>query len=451
MPTGQDRLPIGPHPRNPRYFLWRGQPTALITSGEHYGAVLNADFAPLPYLCKLKAHGFNLTRTFTGVYCEAPGDFGIAHNPLAPAQGWLICPWARSEEPGYAGGGNKFDLSRWDEAYFRRVCAFVAAAGEQGVVVELVLFCTFYEGASWPLSPMNAANNINGIGDVERHRVYTLEDAGLTAVQTELTRKIVGELAPYDNLYYELCNEPYIGGGASTEWHAHIAETIAAAEAGLGQGHMMAWNVANGTARIVSPHPRVSLYNFHYASPPDAVAQNWDLNVAIGDNETGFRGSEPKPYRQEAWGFLLAGGSLFNNLDYSFWVGHEDGSGEIAAPGGGGNALRHQLEVLRDYVNRLDLLVARPAQDLVLSVEPDGVTARALAEEGRTVLAFLVGQGPATLTLDLAAGDYALEWVDTPSGEVSATAHISHSGGACALPSPPFAEDTACYVTRLAP
>jgi len=36
--------PIQLHPDNPHYFLWRGQPTVLITSGEHYGAVLNADF-----------------------------------------------------------------------------------------------------------------------------------------------------------------------------------------------------------------------------------------------------------------------------------------------------------------------------------------------------------------------------------------------------------------------
>jgi len=29
------------HPDNPHYFLFRGQSTVLITSGEHYGAVLN--------------------------------------------------------------------------------------------------------------------------------------------------------------------------------------------------------------------------------------------------------------------------------------------------------------------------------------------------------------------------------------------------------------------------
>ena len=36
--------PIQLHPENPHYFLFEGKPLALITSAEHYGAVLNMDF-----------------------------------------------------------------------------------------------------------------------------------------------------------------------------------------------------------------------------------------------------------------------------------------------------------------------------------------------------------------------------------------------------------------------
>lgn len=32
------------HPDNPHYFQYQDKPTVLVTSGEHYGAVLNADF-----------------------------------------------------------------------------------------------------------------------------------------------------------------------------------------------------------------------------------------------------------------------------------------------------------------------------------------------------------------------------------------------------------------------
>src|SRR5881397_1988857 len=93
------------HPRNPHYFLFRGKPTVLITSAEHYGAVLNLDFDYVKYLDTLAKDGLNLTRTFAGAYVEPVGAFNIASNTLAPAAGRFICPWARSDRPGYANGG----------------------------------------------------------------------------------------------------------------------------------------------------------------------------------------------------------------------------------------------------------------------------------------------------------------------------------------------------------
>ena len=62
--------PISLHPANPHYFLLRGKPAVLITSGEHYGAVLNLDFDYGKYLDALAADGLNYTRTFSGAYVE---------------------------------------------------------------------------------------------------------------------------------------------------------------------------------------------------------------------------------------------------------------------------------------------------------------------------------------------------------------------------------------------
>ena len=77
--------PIRLHPANPHYFLFRGKAVALITSGEHYGAVLNRDFDYRRYLATLEADGLNYTRLFTGSYVEVPAkSFGILHNDLAP-------------------------------------------------------------------------------------------------------------------------------------------------------------------------------------------------------------------------------------------------------------------------------------------------------------------------------------------------------------------------------
>ena len=78
--------PLSLNAENPHYFLFRGKPTILITSAEHYGAVLNPDFDFEKYLVELENHGLNLTRTFTGVYCEDTKAFNITRNTLAPAR-----------------------------------------------------------------------------------------------------------------------------------------------------------------------------------------------------------------------------------------------------------------------------------------------------------------------------------------------------------------------------
>ena len=79
--------PIALHPENPHYFLWRGRPTILITSAEHYGAVINLDFDYRKYLDTLAADGMNYTRVFSGAYVEPQGAFKIARNTLAPRTG----------------------------------------------------------------------------------------------------------------------------------------------------------------------------------------------------------------------------------------------------------------------------------------------------------------------------------------------------------------------------
>jgi len=440
--------PIQLHPENGHYFLWRGKPTVLITSGEHYGAVLNRAFNYKKYLKTLSSHGFNLTRTFSGAYCEPVWAFKIKNNTLAPAKGQLICPWARSKTGGYANGGNKFDLTKWDNAYFERLRNFVAEAGKRGVVVELVLFCPFYKNDMWELSPMNAVNNVNGIGKMKRTEVYTLQDRKLLAVQVAMVSKIVEELKNFDNLYYEICNEPYFGG-VTLEWQAHIAETIVKAEANFKAKHLIAQNIANKSKKVSKPNPNVSIFNFHYAKPPIAVAQNYVLNKVIGDDETGFAGSEPKAYRLEGWDFIIAGGALYDNLDYSFTVGYENGTAKIDAPGGGGPVFRKQLEVLKDFINSFDFIKMKPDNSVIKGGVPDKATARALVQTDRAYAIYLNGGHKADLVLELPSSTYSAEWVNTKTGSVDKQGPFLHAGGNRTLHSPRYTDDIALRIQQV--
>jgi hypothetical protein len=456
--------PLALHPDNPHYFLWRGEPTVLVTSAEHYGALLNLDFDYARYLKALQKDGMNHTRTFSGVYRELPSSFGITDNPLAPKPHRYVCPWARSETPGYADGGNRFDLQRWDPAYFQRLKDFLKHADRCGVVVELTLFCPMYRQELWDACPMNAANNVNGIGKCSKDEVYTLQQPDLLAVQLAVARKIVEETQEFDNLYYEVCNEPYFGG-VTVPWQHRIVDEIVRVEAALPRQHLISMNIANGSCRVESPHPRVSIFNFHYCTPPEAVGQNYDLNREIGENETGFRGKDDVLYRTEAWDFLIAGGGLYNNLDYSFTVQHPTGTFlDYRSPGGGSPALRGQLRTLKAFLEGFPLVQMAPDDQVLRSVN-DPLVVRALSQPGRAYAIYVhvpIAKKPkpeqlqqlgsqstrAELVLELPPGDYHAEWLNTITGQVVGTADLAVGKRPVPLASPAFQVDLALRILR---
>ena len=462
VPAAAADRPVALHPDNPHYFLFRGKPTILLTSGEHYGAVLNLDFDYSPYLDELKTSKFNLTRTFAGTYRESPTEFGIVENTLAPQAKRFLSPWARSSTPGALDGGMKFDLKSYDEAFFTRLKDFVAQAGKRGVVVELSLFCAIYNDKLWDLNPMKADNNVNGVGKGGRLDVYNLKDNNLTDLQEALVRKIVGELKDCDNVYYEICNEPYFGA-VTKEWNDRIAAVVADAEKGLPARHLIAQNISNGSAEVKEPNPNVGVLNFHYCSPPDAVAQNFGLSRVIGFDETGFRGQADRPYRTDAWDFFIAGGAVYSNLDYSYSASHPDGTLKVTtSPGGGGPELRKQLTLLKEFMDGLDLVAMKPDNTVVKdgritapltggdkgAAKEAKATVRALVDPAKAYAVYVKGGVQAELALDLPKGKYKAEWVNTKTGAVEKAEEFDHEGGPRTLTSPAYVEDVALRVKR---
>lgn len=434
--------PISLHPENPHYFSYRGKATILITSGEHYGAVMNPDFDYKTYLKTLQKDGLNLTRTMTGAYFEPAGAFNISNNTLGPAKEKYLCAWKRATDP------TKFDLGQWNEAYFVRLKDFMTEANKRGVIVELSLFCPFYEEMQWDLSPFNSKNNINGLGDIARTDVYTLDkNKGLLAIQEKMVRKLVGELKGFPNLIYEICNEPYFGG-ITLEWQAFIAKTIVDTEKSLANKHLISQNIGNGFEKINNPNPMVSVFNFHYATPPKAVSLNYDLNKVIGENETGFNGQKDSTYRKEAWELILTGGALFNNLDYSFTTHHPQGDYKYPEkqPGGGTPSFRKQLSYLKKFMDSFDVVKMKP-DTTVFSGEISGKNkVIALAEPGKQYAVYWMGGKQGSPEFNIPAGNYRLEWVNPVSGKVEKKENVVHSGGKLKLKSPKYQEDIALKI-----
>jgi len=455
--------PAGPlrlHPDNPRYFQFRGQPMILVTSGEHYGAVLNLDFNCTAYLDEIARHRFKLTRIFSGTYREVAGSFNITGNTLAPAAGRFLCPWARSQTPGASDGGNRFDLTRWDGRYFARLKDFIAQAGERGIVVELVFFCTMYDDKVWEASPMHVRNNVNGIGGVGKYEVYSAKDRRLFDVQRAVVRKLVTELNAFDNLYYEVCNEPYERGGLTKTWNDGIIAAVVESESALPNKHLIAQGFPTSTAPVTDLNPRVSILNFHAANPA-AVRLNYHHNRVLAFDETGGADRIDRKYRTEGWDWLMAGGAVYNHLDFSFTTDRPDGTAVPLppdTPGGGGPELRRQLRVLKEFMEGFEFIRMAPHDEIIKANRITGSAnnpesapkVRVLAEPGKVYAIYVNGGTQAHLELDLPGNKYQADWVNTKSGQIEKTERFSHAGGSKAMASPVYSEDIALRILRRA-
>ncbi len=466
-----DASPIQLHPDNPHYFLYQGKPTVLISSCEHYGAVLNLDFDYEKYLDTLQSEGLNYTRIFSGTYVEIPGSFDIENNTLAPHEGRFLAPWARSNTPGYARGGNKFDLEKWSNEYFTRLKDFLRKAEEREIIVEITLFSSIYTDENWNISALNPQNNINDTDDIQRHFVHTLNNGNLLKYQEVFVRHIVREVNSFDNCFFEVQNEPYadhsyivhaiipVDRDAFSTWHRRveisakeavdwlkvITSYIVDEEKKLPQKHLIAQNYCNFFYPLKDVDPNVSILNFHNAWP-EAFYLNEGLNRVVGFDESGFSGDGDDTYRLQGWNFVLGGGGLFNHLDYSFSTDREDGTDKYSAPGGGSPALRKQISILKKFLEDFDFIHMAPDFQAVKSAP--GAFRRVLSNPGREYAIYLYGGDCRELTLSIPTGTYRGEWIDTKTGNVIKNEYFLHNQPLKQLACPVYQNDVALKIIR---
>lgn len=427
-------------PANPHYFKYKNKNIVLMGSGEHYGALVNTAFDLEAYFNTLKNDGLNHTRVFMGAYFEKPGAFGIEKNTLAPRAEHMLLPWASLD--------GKYDLSRWNEAYFNRLHQLMALAEKAGVIVELTLFSSYY-GAGWEYHPFHANNNRQGLdAKLDYRKAHTLENGKLRQYQETYVRKLVEELNAYDHFYFEIQNEPWadirdtlivwnqnfrqeelkspgnfwkntieIPSELSLDWHRAVSGWIRDEEKNRPKKHLISHNIANFKLPVPVTDPHISIFNFHYAFP-EAVDLNYKLNKVIGFNETGFAGSQDAIYRRQAWRFMMSGGGLFSHLDYSFSVDHPDGTDTLQkAPGGGSPALRKQLFFLRSFLENMNLASLKPDKNFVYHIE--GAFGWSMQDDRRYALYLeSVSSKPAKVQLLLRPGNYQADWYDVSNGRM---------------------------------
>lgn len=485
--------PIKQHPDNPHYLIYKGQPTALITLGEHYAAVINLDFDYIPYLNELQDRGFNLTRLFA--YWRNNHDAHIAANGfnshLGPkGVGQYCSPWVWSSDTG-GFDSRKFDLNAWNSLYFTRFKDFITQAGKRGIIVEVVLFSRPYDENAWQVDAFNNINNTDSdISISHRFIFHTLKNNALMKRQKDYVTKIVQELRDFDNVYFEICNEPptesqMMDAGLSHAdlwiWHQEMISTIKNAEKNLSSSkkHMIAVNPMHGHKAEWDNYINfddIHIINRHYNNALDNV---WGLNITDNDDylrnkvcshdegayiDVPYDGhthhTTPEQQIVEGWRYMASGGGIYNGLArYTYQLSNPSGN----TPGG--NRLKGYFQILISYFNTLDFLNMTQDKNVVVSGLPDNADWRAISNPGKQYLIYIThgqkedyglyvldsGNYQINLRLNLqsaANGSYKVEWINTRNGNRVKTAKFNlTSTGDKTLLSPRYSTDIALIIT----
>ncbi len=470
---------------NKHYFFYKGKPLVLITSDHHYGAIIDKDFDYVKYLDYLARNGMNLTRIYPGAMFE-PTDKYLPGNPLGPRPGRQLLPWAKSGQPGanplLAESGQlsyKYDLDKWNKEYFNRLNDFVELAQKKDIIVEIPFFNGMYNDC-WPLMAMYHENNIQNIGRYEDKEcgLFTSTDVRNQEVlnyQKAYIKKITTELNKYNNLIYDICDEPSLqglpGGGLIflpdsqvKPWINEMKEAFLQAEELLPKKHMLGQTVQN-LSPDCSNESWCKWLPTEYVKPAEkALNLNYGNDKPLINVESNYYGFNltknaynVDAVRLEGWWFMLGGGAGCINLNGEFYRGQESGNLNTQS------YIIPQRKVLKDFMNSLDLVGLSRFTDF--GGTPSDAFCNILAENGKQYALYIFhgayegdwgahfitesGNFRDTLILNkIPSGNYILEWIDPSSGSVKDSEKLSWNGGKLILITPEYSLDVAMRMRK---
>ncbi len=424
------------HPTNSRYFTDNSGKVIYLTGShtwsnffEEAGDSNNFDYTG--YLNFLIARNHNFIRSWSWVAAYSRnGTFRPYSN--APL------PWPRTGPGNAADSRPKFDLQRFDQAYFDRLRSRIIAARERNIFVSIMFFegwCLAGEETSdsrqcWTWHPFRDVNNINGIngdtnGDGKGFEFF--KGSAPTAVknlQKAYIKKTVDTVNDLDNVLYEIVNE---ASPESTSWQYEMITYLKTYQSTKPKQHPIGMTSRLGdpddddlfasAADWISPGKNSS--DQYTTSFPAADGRK----VMILDNDHLLS----SPDRDWVWkGFLRGLNPIF--MESTDLLTDTDSRKQ-----GVRDAMGHTLS----YAKRMNLSLSTPRESLAS-------TAYCLANPGQEYLVYQPAS--ASFTVNLTAGNYTFEWFNTVSGKITATGSANAGGGNYSF-SPPFS-GAVLYITR---
>jgi hypothetical protein len=383
------------HPAYPCYFQQPdGKPVVLI--GDYtWGTFSDVDYDYKALFDRLKANGLNFARVWLWWGCEQfppPDDKPHVEPFLRPG-------------PGTANDGRpKYDLTRFNPAFFDRLRDLCAAAQQQGLFLQLITMDAWMlkHPHLWKLHAFQRDNNINGVhGDPRKTGTGTDGQEGFCSVgnpkvlrfQEAYLRKVVETVHDSENVLIEIANENYY----SAEWERQLCEFVRQVECAKGRRHVLIpLDLLSHSSVVQNWDPRAihaALLAKRALHQPLIFDTDWTINPK--DDEV----------RQAMWSAVLSGGHL-NYMDDSLDFGVKPAPDKRAA-------LHRQISHLAAFVQPLKLWDMQPDDAPVKAGY-----AFAIASTNR-LAAYLPHGGVVTLDLAKLTGALQARWFDPRGGSFS--------------------------------
>ncbi len=407
---------------NPRYFA-DGSGRAVYLTGSHTWNNLSEQlraglFDYGRYLDWLARYNHNFFRLWALDVFTTPDE---GDND--------VLPYARTG-PGLACDGRpRFDLTRFDPAYFQRLRSRVAAAGERGIYVGIMLFEGWWIWAwkeeGWRGHPFNPANNVNGI-PAGRLQLHTLGDSRIMELQEAYVRHVLETVNDLDNVLYEIANED---GAGTAEWQSHFVAFI------------RRYSEKDG-AKV---HPIGMTFRQPYGTNAELFGSDADWvspNICGPDGYSYKHNPPPADGRKviltdtdhiqpAGLGPEWVWKSFTRGLNPIYMEDHDLFTTDLPA--------RQAMGQTRRYAERMDLVNMEP-------VERVASTRFCLAHRrGREYLVYQPDSGPFTIDLTHSKRVYDMEWLDLHSGNVQ-PGRERVAGGALRTLVPPTGGDVVAYL-----
>ena len=227
-----------------------------------------------------------------------------------------------------------------------------------------------------------------------------------------------------------------MANGVSAAWQAWVASIIKDEESKLSKSHIIAQNICNFQYDLEMLPQNISMINFHYALPSSAE-MNLSLGGVLGLDETGFMPHEDSLFINQAWRFILSGGGLYNNLDYSFIAGNERGDWPIpdSNPGWGGPGFRKKLSILVETMKQIPFHEMEYSAEIIMTTQA-GMKQYGLQKPGECYLVFLEYANGTDLVVQVPQANYEVSFINVETGEKQSETRTLGNGASISLPSP---------------